>query len=109
MATTDRNQAFHTMPNEDAPIGRPAENAKPVYRSYKYVMAICLAECYPISSTQVLMVDRKKYRKMRLKFDDSMRQSNELYRMEQDANATIKRIAQFNRSVYSADQQPYSC
>lgn len=49
------------------------------------------------------MLNRKKYRKMRYKFDESMRQSNELYRMEQDANATIKRIAQFNRSVTMQD------
>ena len=50
----------------------------------------------------MLTTDRKKYRKMRLKFDEVMRQSNELYRMEQDANATIKRIAQFNRYKWHA-------
>ena len=39
---------------------------------------------------------RKKYRKMRIKFDEKMRQSNELFVEEQLAVETAKRLAQEN-------------
>lgn len=39
---------------------------------------------------------KKKYRKMKLKFDETMRLSNELYIQEQNAEATTRRIAQEN-------------
>ena len=39
---------------------------------------------------------RKKYRKMRFKFDEIMRQSNELCLLEQQAEETAKRLAREN-------------
>jgi len=42
------------------------------------------------------MDSRKKYRKMRMKFDEVMRQSDELYVEEQLAIETAKRLAQEN-------------
>jgi hypothetical protein len=39
---------------------------------------------------------RKKYRKMRIKFDDKMRQSNEWFVEEQLAVETARRLAQEN-------------
>jgi len=39
---------------------------------------------------------RKKYRKMRIKFDEKMRQSNERYMEEQLAMETARRLAQEN-------------
>ena len=43
---------------------------------------------------------RKKYRKMRIKFDEKMRQSNEWYIQEQMAIETARRIAQQNEYKY---------
>ena len=42
---------------------------------------------------------RKKYRKMRIKFDEAMRQSNSLFMEEQLADETAKRLAQENELV----------
>lgn len=39
---------------------------------------------------------RKKYRKMRLKFEEVMKESNDLYVEEQLAVETAKRLAQEN-------------
>jgi len=39
---------------------------------------------------------RKKYRKMRIKFDEAMRMSNELYTQEQNAKNTAKRLREQN-------------
>jgi len=41
---------------------------------------------------------RKKYRKMRIKFDEKMRQSNVWYMEEQAATETARRLAQQNES-----------
>lgn len=42
---------------------------------------------------------RKKYRKMRIKFDEVMRQNNSLFMEEQLADETAKRLAQENELV----------
>jgi hypothetical protein len=39
---------------------------------------------------------RKKYRKIRVKFDEIMRESNALFVEEQKADQTAKRLAQEN-------------
>lgn len=44
---------------------------------------------------------RKKYRKMRVKFDEIMRLSNEICINEQHAAATARRLAQENESAVS--------
>ena len=41
-----------------------------------------------------MLHSRKKYRKMRIKFDEAMRQSNDLYLEEQRAMKTSKRLTQ---------------
>ncbi len=39
---------------------------------------------------------RKKYRKMRLQFDDAMTKSNEYFNQERKAAETAKRLKQYN-------------
>ncbi|RDW61004.1 hypothetical protein BP6252_12387 [Coleophoma cylindrospora] len=48
------------------------------------------------TSKQTYKSFKKKYRKMRAKFDETMRQSNEYYVDEQKASDTAKRLAQEN-------------
>lgn len=43
--------------------------------------------------------NRKKYRKMRIKFDEAMRESNSLFMEEQVANETVMRLMQENELV----------
>jgi hypothetical protein len=45
--------------------------------------------------------DRKKYRKMRMKFDDKMRESNAFFVDEQLAEETARRLAIENEFVLS--------
>lgn len=98
MVSEARPQVAHTISVDQNRMHNGYEDAKPVYRSYKYVSSELTVRT--TLSPILTVMCRKKYRKMRLKFDDDMRRSNELYRMEQDANATIKRIAQFNRYAF---------
>lgn len=43
--------------------------------------------------------NRKKYRKMRIKFDEAMRESNSLFLEEQVGNETVMRLMQENELV----------
>ncbi|PBP16459.1 hypothetical protein BUE80_DR012839 [Diplocarpon rosae] len=65
-----------TMGSEEAAMMHNLTDAKPVYKSFK-----------------------KKYRKMKVKFDEVMRESNDLYVEEQRANSTVKRLAQENDQI----------
>jgi cell fate (sporulation/competence/biofilm development) regulator YlbF (YheA/YmcA/DUF963 family) len=46
-----------------------------------------------------MLPTRKKYRKMRIKFDAKMQESNHLCNKEQQGAETAKRLAQENESV----------
>lgn len=43
--------------------------------------------------------NRKKYRKMRINFERTMRQSNDLFKLETKATAAIRRLTQENEYV----------
>ncbi|CAL3967362.1 unnamed protein product [Diplocarpon coronariae] len=64
------------MGSEEAATTQNLFDAKPVYKSFK-----------------------KKYRKMKVKFDEVMRESNDLYLQEQRATSTIKRLTQENDQI----------
>ena len=50
--------------------------------------------------------DRKKYRKMKFKFEHKMNQSNVCYKQEQEAAETARRLAVENELVtYSMGQE----
>jgi hypothetical protein len=93
------------------------EEAKTTYRSFKYVFLfrdiifLCFptikASRYPrqspfgVSDLADLPSTRKKYRKMRIKFDGKMHESNILCAKEQLGADTAKRIAQENELAES--------
>ncbi|KAH6713181.1 IEC3 subunit of the Ino80 complex, chromatin re-modelling-domain-containing protein [Leptodontidium sp. MPI-SDFR-AT-0119] len=64
------------MANNGAVVEQNPADAKPTYKSFK-----------------------KKFRKMKIKFDEAMRQSNDLYLEEQRANKAAKRLAQENDQI----------
>ena len=53
----------------------------------------------PFGHKADIMLYRKKFRKMKLKFDQKMSQSNILYKQEQEAVETARRLAIENESV----------
>src|SRR2546426_65693 len=91
----------------------PHGEAKPTYRSFKYVIAsfpqalwvfakptarpfLVLSAFCKLANT---VLNRKKYRKMRIKFDEQMKLSNDLFTMEHNAKETARRLAQQNEYV----------
>ncbi|KAG4429273.1 hypothetical protein IFR05_015240, partial [Cadophora sp. M221] len=64
------------MGNNGAAAEQNPADAKPTYKSFK-----------------------KKFRKMKIKFDEAMHQSNELYLEEQRANKAAKRLARENDQI----------
>jgi hypothetical protein len=69
------------MKHEDGGPDVRMADAKPTYKSWK-----------------------KKYRKMRIKFDQKMSQGEDLYQQEVKAMRKIKQLAIYNESVY-----PWTC
>lgn len=65
------------MKNEDGGPDVRMADSKPTYKSWK-----------------------KKYRKMRIKFDQKMSQGEDLYQQEVKAMRKIKQLAIYNESVY---------
>ena len=51
---------------------------------------------YTGHSSTNMPLTRKKYRKMRIKFDDAMTKSNEYFNQERKAAETAKRLKQYN-------------
>jgi hypothetical protein len=91
------------------------DETKETYKSYKYVFTHSLQSSFEILMTSTssqhhiatqqgrllkhtanMSSIRKKYRKMKFKFDEAMKLSNELYTQEQNAENTAKRIAHEN-------------
>ena len=71
----------------------PAES-KPTYKSWKYV-----PEPVPSLKCRELTTSRKKFRKMKYKFEQKMRESDQLFREEQRAHDTSRRLAEENEYV----------
>jgi cell fate (sporulation/competence/biofilm development) regulator YlbF (YheA/YmcA/DUF963 family) len=61
--------------------------------------AISFIKGYSESHEAKIMDIRKKFRKMKLKFEQKMNQSNIWYKQEQEAAETARRLAMENESV----------
>lgn len=98
---------------EEAVVERKTDDEKATYKSYKYDS---LGECdiFPTfqdslrhrpttrqsqTTTANMSSIRKKYRKMRMKFDEKMRESNSIVTAEALAEETAKRLAIENEFV----------
>lgn len=97
-----------------AELGTSGGGDKAHYKSYKFVTSAPPPPSPPVFS-QVMpsphcacadpqCADRKKYRKLRFKFDQSMKRSDELFKQDQAAIAGVRRIAEENtfalQSIY---------
>jgi hypothetical protein len=95
--------------DEDTAQGK-VEDAKPTYKSFKYVLFTLASSSIPARANQQIADSisesfsnsanmatiRKKYRKMRIKFDDVMTKSNDFFKQERKALETAKRLKQQN-------------
>ncbi len=67
------------------------------------IEALLFSDIVPIGSEYAnIMGIRKKFRKMKLKFEQKMNQSNIWYKQEQEAAETARRLAMENESVVAS-------
>ena len=85
--------SINTVQDEEmvnAPPNLPAGDGKGRYKSWKSEQSY--SPC--LSGTNADRRDRKKYRKMRLAFEQNMRESDSLFKAEQKATETIRRLCE---------------
>lgn len=96
--TDDRMRS--TVPAEEKVAGNP-EGTKMEYKSFKYVSGFYN---FTLSNQQLANIGhRKKYRKMKIKFEETMNLNNQLFREVYEAEETAERLKLENEFV----QAPY--